>query len=62
MTELEETNKIGSLIGQKVAWHSGTGEVIIHEKDDVGREMVRLKPLTGKQFPTDHFVKDIEVY
>jgi len=58
---METTNDIGSLIGKIVSWDCGTGKVILHERDSIGREVVRLKPITGEQFPTDHFVKDIEL-
>jgi hypothetical protein len=62
---VENTNKIGSLIGKIVTWENGTGEVILHDriicKDNSLMETIRLKPLTGDSFPTDHYVKDIEI-
>lgn len=58
---MKENNKIGWLVGKIVEWSNGTGEVIIHCTDDIGREVVRLSPLTGEQFPTDFLVKDIKV-
>ena len=55
-----------SLVGKKVKviekdYEGIEGIIIVHEKDDVLRDVIRLKIIKGNTSITDYFLKDVEL-
>lgn len=55
-----------SLVGKKVkvieeGYKGIEGIITVHEKDEVLREVIRLKIVKGNTSITDYFLKDVEL-
>lgn len=51
-----------NLIGKKVITDDGVEGVIrIYEKDEIGRDTIRIKITKGDTSVTDYFLKDVKV-
>lgn len=51
-----------NLVGRKVETNNGSEGIIkIHEKDEISRDIIRIKVTKGYAALTDYFLKDVKL-